>query len=335
MDAMKAWVSREAGGPATLALEELPVPEPRADEALVRVQAVGVNFPDSLLIRDLYQIKPPRPFTPGSEFCGVVEDIGPGVTRLQAGDVVIGSCGWGAMADYIALAQDRLVRIPDQAPRTEAAAFLFTYATAYHALHDAARLAAGETLLVLGAAGGVGSAAIDLGAAAGARVLAAASTQSKVDFAVERGATAGLVYDGDLLEGPGQKELAARLKEALPNGADVVLDPVGGAYTEPALRSLKRGGRHLVIGFTAGIPRVPLNLALLKSCHIIGVDWRTFIREEPETNARNINTLLAMWQNRSISPAVTELFPFEKAPEAINRLESRKAAGKIVVDLQS
>ena len=330
---MRAWVSHEAGGPATLVLEEMRVPEPRANEVLVRVAAVGVNFPDSLLIRDRYQIKPPRPFVPGSEFCGVVENAG--VSRLHRGDVVIGGCGWGAMADYIVVPADRLVRIPDSLPRTEAAAFLFTYATAYHALHDAGRLAAGETLVVLGAAGGVGSAAIELGAARGATVIAGASTQSKIDFAMKRGATAGVVYDGDLQAGDAQKALAHRLKELVPHGCDVVLDPVGGAYTEPALRSLARGGRHLVIGFTAGIPRVPLNLALLKSCHIIGVDWRTFILEEPAANARNIDRLLEMWQSRSITPAVTDLFPFEAAPEAIARLESRKATGKIVVNLQN
>lgn len=330
---MRAWVSREAGGPATLVLEEMPVPEPRANEVLVRVAAVGVNFPDSLLIRDRYQIKPPRPFVPGSEFCGVVENAS--VSTLRRGDLVIGSCGWGAMADYIVVPADRLVRIPDSLPRTEAAAFLFTYATAYHALHDAGHLAAGETLVVLGAAGGVGSAAIELGAALGATVIAGASTQSKIDFAMKRGATAGVVYDGDLQEGDAQKGFARRLKELVPHGCDVVLDPVGGAYTEPALRSLARGGRHLVVGFTAGIPRVPLNLALLKSRHIIGVDWRTFILEEPAANARNVDRLLEMWQSRSITPAVTDLFPFDAAPEAIARLESRKATGKIVVNLQN
>lgn len=332
---MKAWVSHSAGGPETLVLEERPVPTPREGEVLVRVQAVGVNFPDGLLIRDLYQVKPPRPLVPGSEFCGIVEGITAGVTRLQPGDVVIGRCGWGAMSEYVVLPQDRCVRIPDSLPRAEAAAFLFTYATAYHALHDAGRLQAGETLVVLGAAGGVGSAAIEVGRALGARVLAAASTQAKLAFAMSRGAAGGLVYDADLQAGDRQKVLATQLKELAPGGADVILDPVGGAYTEPAMRSLARGGRHLVVGFTAGIPRVPLNLALLKSSHIIGVDWRMFVQEEPEANARNVEALLAMWQDRLIEPQVTERFPLSAAPAAIARLESRDAVGKIVIEMDA
>ena len=335
MHVTRAWVSHTPGGPATLALKEMRVPEPGVDDVLVRVQAVGVNFLDSLLIRDLYQVKPPRPLVPGGEFCGVVEDAGPAVTQLQRGDVVIGICGWGALSEYIAVAEDRLVRIPEILPRAEAAAFLFTYATAFHALRDAGRLRSGETLMVLGAAGGVGSAAIDVGAAFGATVIAGASTQAKLDFAMKRGATAGFVYDVDLQAGDGQKALAAELKELVPQGVDVVLDPVGGPYTEPTLRSLAGGGRHLVIGFTAGIPRVPLNLTLLKRCHIIGVDWRTFIQEKPDASERNMETLLAMWQGRVIRPEVTELFPFEAASAAIARLESRQAVGKIVVSIQA
>lgn len=332
---MKAWTSRAAGGPETLVLEDMPVPEPREREVLVRVQAVGINFPDSLLIRDLYQVKPPRPLVPGSEFCGVVDALGAGVTQFQRGDVVIGRCGWGAMSEYIALAQDRCVRIPENLPRPQAAALQFAYATAYHALHDAGRLQSGETLLVLGAAGGVGSAAVEVGKALGANVLAGASTDSKLAFAMSRGASAGFVYDADLQAGDGQKALATKLKEMAPGGVNVVFDPVGGTYSEPALRSLARGGRHLVIGFTAGIPRVPLNLALLKSSHIIGVDWRVFVQEEPHANAKNVEALLALWQGRQIEPQVTELFPFSAAPDAITRLESRHAVGKIVVSLEA
>ena len=328
---MRAWVSHTAGGPETLVLEQRPVPEPVDGELLVRVLAVGVNFPDSLLIRDLYQVKPQRPLVPGSEFCGVVESIFAGVTQFGHGDVVIGRSGWGAMAEYIVLPQDRCLKIPADLPRDEAAAFLFAYATAYHALHDAGRLQPGESLLVLGAAGGVGSAAVEVGRALGANVFAATSSDAKLAFAVSRGAVGGLVYDADLQSGDGQKALAAKFKEFAPGGVDVVVDPIGGAYAEPALRSLARGGRHLVIGFTAGIPRVPLNLALLKSIHIIGVDWRTFVKEEPDRNARNVEALLAMWQDHLIEPRVTELFPFADAPKAIARLESRDAMGKIVV----
>lgn len=332
---MKAWISQHAGGPETLALEERPVPVPQPGELLVRVQAVGINFPDSLLIRDLYQVKPPRPLVPGSEFCGVVEALGPGVTQFRRGDVVIGRCGWGAMSEYVAMAQDRCVRIPATLPRAAAASFLFTYATAYHALHDAAGLQAGETLLVLGAAGGVGSAAIDVGRALGARVLAAASSPAKLEFALSRGASGGLVYDADLQPGEGQKLLAAKLKALAPEGVQVVLDPVGGPYTEPALRSLARGGCHLVVGFTAGIPRVPLNIALLKRSRIVGVDWRMFVQEQPAANARNVEALLGLWQGQAIAPQVSEIFPFAAAPAAIARLESRAALGKIVVALEA
>lgn len=331
---MKAWLSHVAGGPETLVLEEVPVPEAAEGELLVRVQAVGINYPDGLLIRDLYQVKPARPFAPGGEFCGVVESVGTGVSRFQVGDVVLGRCGWGAMAERIALSQDRCVRIPSGFPPAEAAAFLFTYATTYHALHDAARLQPGETLLVLGAAGGVGSAAIDLGRAAGARVLACASSEAKLAFAKSCGAVDGLVYDADLQPGDAQKALARQLKTLAPEGVDVVFDPVGGAYAEPALRSLASGGRHLVVGFTAGIPRMPLNLTLLKRCHIIGVDWRAFVNEEPEANARNVDALLALWAQGRIQPQVTDVFDMASAPEAIRRIESRSVMGKLVVRLQ-
>ncbi|RYY68990.1 MAG: NADPH:quinone oxidoreductase family protein, partial [Comamonadaceae bacterium] len=198
---MKAWVSHAAGGPETLVLEERPEPQPAPGELLVRVAAVGINFPDGLLLRDLYQVKPPRPLVPGSEFCGTVEAIGAGVTGFTAGDTVIGRCGWGAMAQQVAIAQQRCTRIPPALPAVEAAGFLFAYATAYHALHDAAQLRAGQTLLVLGAAGGVGSAAIEVGRAVGAKVLAAASSQDKLDFALALGASDGLVYDAGLQTG--------------------------------------------------------------------------------------------------------------------------------------
>ncbi len=326
-------MSHAAGGPETLVLQDVPEPEAGQGELLVRVQAVGINFPDGLLIRDRYQVKPPRPFAPGGEFCGVVQAVGAGVSAFRAGDVVLARCGWGAMAERIALSQDRCVRIPDGFPPDEAAAFLFAYATAYHALHDAARLQPGETLLVLGAAGGVGSAAIDLGRAAGARVLACASSDAKLVFARSCGAADGIVYDADLQPGDAQKALARRIKALAPAGVDAVFDPVGGAYAEPALRSLARGGRHLVVGFTAGIPRMPLNLTLLKSCRIIGVDWRSFVHEEPEANARNVDALLSLWTQRRIQPRITEVFDWTSAPEAIRRMESRGVMGKLVVSL--
>lgn len=328
---MKAWRSHQAGGPEALRLEDVAVPEPAGDEILVKVQGVGINFPDGLFLRDLYQVKAPRPLVPGSEFSGIVAKAGPGVSGFKVGDAVIGRCGWGAMAEYIALSQGRCLHLPESLPRIEAAAFMFAYATAYHALQDQAALKPGETLLVLGAGGGVGSAAVEIGHALGATVLACASHPGKIDHALAHGASSGLVYDPDLKEGEPQKAFASRLKALVPGGADVVFDPVGGAYTEPALRCLSRGGRHLVIGFTAGIPRVPLNLTLLKSTRIVGVDWRTFVTEEPEAQARNMDALFALWQTGKIAPRVTEVYPFAQAPTAIARLESRQAVGKIVV----
>lgn len=331
-DQMRTWVSHTAGGPETLVLEKRSIPSPREGELLIKVQAVGVNYPDSLLIRDLYQVKPKRPLIPGSELCGVVQEVGPGVDQFQCGDVVIGRCGWGALSEFVALEHQRCVRIPATLPRAEAAAFLFTYATAYHALVDAGQLQSGQTLLVLGAAGGVGSAAIEIGRALGATVLATASSQIKLNFCLSVGAERGIVYDSDLQPGEGQKALSAELKSLAPSGVDVVLDPVGGAYSEPALRSLARGGRHLVVGFTAGIPRVPLNLTLLRQSQIIGVDWRMFVQELPEANARNVDTLLGMWQKGLIRPQVTERYAFEEAQKAIGRLEARDALGKIVIE---
>lgn len=330
---MMAWVSHVAGGPETLVLEDWPRPEPADGEIRVRVAAVGINYPDSLLIRDLYQVKPPRPLVPGSEFCGTVDAIGAGVTRFAPGDTVIGRCGWGALAQQIAVAQERCTRIPAGLPVVEAAGFLFAYATAYHALHDAARLRPGETLLVLGAAGGVGSAAIEVGRALGATVFVAASTEAKLGFALSLGAAGGQVYDAQLAPGDGQKLLAAQFKALAPDGIDVVFDPVGGPYAEPALRSLARGGRHLVVGFTAGIPRVPLNLTLLKRSLIVGVDWRMFVQEQPAANAANVEVLLRWWQDGRICPRVTERFAMHEAPQAIARLETREAVGKIVVDM--
>lgn len=329
---MKAWVSHGPGGPETLVLQEMPDPVPADGEVLVKIDAVGVNYPDGLLIRDLYQVKPERPFIPGSEFCGVIERAGRDVASLRAGDLVIGRCGWGAMAERIAVAEQRCVRVPSETPRTQAAAFMFAYATAYHALCDAARLRAGQTVLVLGAAGGVGSAAVEVAHALGARAVAAVSSESKLAFAMARGASGGLVYDPQLEGRQAQHALARRIKEVVcGDGCDVVFDPVGGHYTEPALRSLRRGGRHLVVGFTAGIPSVPLNLALLKSRHIIGVDWRSFVQEDPKLNDRNVQSLLAMWREGLLQPEVTETFEMADAPAAIARLDARGALGKIVV----
>lgn len=330
---MKAWVSRTAGGPDTLELEERPIPEPAAGEVRIRVKAVGVNYPDALLIRDLYQVKPPRPLVPGGELSGVVDAVGVGASRVEPGVPVIARCGWGAMAEYVVVAQERCEPIPSNLCWAEAAAFQFTYATAYHALHDAAKLRPGETLLVLGAAGGIGSAAVEVGRALGAQVVAAASSEVKLQFARSLGAHDGLVYAGDMSSEEAKRALARQLKDKLPEGIHVVLDPIGGPYTESVLRHVVSGGRHLVVGFTAGIPRIPTNLVLLRGRRLIGVDWRTFCLEQPESNSKNVAELLTLWQQGSIRPRVTRRLAFGEAPVAVACLESRHAVGKIVITI--
>lgn len=329
---MKALVSRTVGGPETLVIEELPDPRPGNGELLASVHAIGVNFPDGLFIRDQYQVRIPRPFSPGAEFCGTVEAVGEGVTGFSPGDRIIGRCGWGAMAQRIALPAARCTQVPADAPVDEAAALQFTYATACHALHDVAAIRPGETLLVLGAAGGAGTAAVELGRAAGARVLAAVSSAGKLAFARQRGADDGIVYPLTLNGRDDEKALADQFKQlAGPSGVDVVFDPLGGAYSEAAIRALARHGRHLVIGFTAGIPRLPLNLVLLKTARIIGVDWRSFSQLEPAANDRNVQKLIRMWREGRIRPYVSERYPLERGADAIARLEGRGAVGKIVV----
>ncbi|WP_028933586.1 NADPH:quinone oxidoreductase family protein [Pseudonocardia spinosispora] len=332
---MKSWVSHEPGGPEALVLEDVPVPTPGQGDVLVRVRAVGINFPDSLLIRGQYQVSPPRPLTPGSEFCGDVEATRDHESGLKPGDRVIGVSGWGAMAEYVTMPARALTKAPDSLPYATGAAFLFTYATAYHALRDVADLQAEEKLVVLGAAGGVGRAAVELGRALGATVVAGVSSAEKLDFALAAGATSGIVYDAELGPGGPQRDFTGRLRALDPAGTgfDVVFDPVGGSYSEPAFRALGRGGRHLVVGFAAGIPRIPLNLVLLKGASIIGVDWRTFVEVEAASNRRNVGELLALWGSGSISPAVTHIIPFSDAPSALALLDARKAMGKIVVML--
>ena len=330
---MKALLSTEAGGPETLVLEEASPPEAGPGKAVVSVKAVGVNFPDVLIIEDKYQFKPPRPFAPGGEIAGVVKAVGEGVTSVRPGDRVLGSTLWGGRAEEIAADAAALVKIPDSMPFDEAAAFIMTYGTSWHALKDRARLQAGETLLVLGAAGGVGLAAVELGKALGARVIAAASSPEKADLCRARGADVGLVYGRGPLDREGQKQLAEAFKQAVgPDGAHVVLDVVGGDYAEPALRAIAWEGRYLVVGFSDGaIPRIPLNLPLLKGCAILGVFWGAWLERNPQRHQQNAAELIAMYEAERIKPYVSERFPLARAAEAIERLASRKAVGKIVV----
>jgi NADPH:quinone reductase len=331
---MKAVLSKIVGGPETLVVEDLPDPVAKEGEVVIRVHACGVNYPDVLIIEDKYQFKPARPFSPGGEVAGVIESVGPGVTSLKVGDRVIGSTGWGGMAEKIALAAGRCIPIPDTMPFEEASAFILTYGTSHYALKQRAHLKAGETVLVLGAAGGVGLAAVELAKAAGAKVVAACSSQEKVDLAIAHGADSGVVYPSGPFDRDGQKALADLFKQACgPNGADVIYDAVGGDYAEASLRAIGWEGRFLVIGFPAGIPKIPLNLTLLKSCQIVGVFWGAFTARNPAENAENVKELMGLYTSGKIKPHVSAVFPMEQAGEAILQLSSRKAQGKVVVTL--
>jgi NADPH2:quinone reductase len=331
---MKALMSHTAGGPETLKLEDVADPAPRADEVLVRIKACGVNYPDVLTIQDLYQTKPPRPFAPGTEISGIVEQLGEGVTAFKVGDRVFGSIGHGGMAEKVAAPADRLSPIPDGMSFEDASAFSSMYNTSYMALKDRAEIKPGERLLVLGAAGGVGIAAVELGKAFGAYVIAAASSQEKVDAAKKAGADEGVVYPRGPFDRNGQKTLAELFKSvAGPKGFDVVYDPVGGDYAEAALRSMAWGGRFLVVGFPAGIPKIPLNLPLLKTCQIVGVYSGGFKKEHPQKSRDNVKEIIALYQQGAIKPLVSKTYPLAKGGDAIASLQAREALGKVVVTI--
>lgn len=329
---MKALLSKTVGGPETLVLDEIASPELNPGAAIIEVKAVGVNYPDVLIIEDKYQFKPPRPFAPGGEVSGVVKAVGAGVTNVKVGDRVLGNTGWGGMAEQLALDASRLIPIPDAMPFDQAAAFIMTYGTSYYALKNRGHAKAGETLLVLGAAGGVGLAAVELGKSMGLRVIAACSSQEKVELAQKHGADAGVVYERGPFDKDGQKKLAEQFKQACgPSGANLIYDAVGGDYAEAALRSIAWEGRHLVIGFPAGIPRIPLNLTLLKGCDVVGVFWGAAVARDPKGHQENVRELLELYAAGKIKPYVSERFPLERGADAIVHLASRKALGKVVV----
>ena len=331
---MKALLSHAPGGPETLTIDELPDPVAGPGQLLVRVRAAAINYPDVLIIEDKYQFKPPRPFAPGGEIAGEVEALGEGVTGWKVGDRLIAVPGWGGLVEKIAIGAKSAFRLPDHRSFTDGAALLLTYATSIHALYDRGDLKAGETLLVLGAAGGVGLAAVELGKARGARVVAAVSSEEKAQAARDAGANVAIVYPRGPFDKDGSKALAQMFKEAVgPAGADVIYDPVGGDYAEPALRSIAWQGRYLVVGFPAGIPKLPLNLTLLKSCDVRGVFWGAFAARDPKANAAHVETLFTLWDEGKISPCVSATYPLERGGEAIAALAARSVIGKVVVTL--
>lgn len=322
---MKALLCKTHGEPETLVLEEVAdlVPGPR--EAVVRVRAAGVNFPDTLIIRNLYQFKPGLPFSPGGECAGEVLAVGEKVANVKPGDRVICFTGWGAFAEQVLADSRALIPMPPGLDYVTASAFVMTYATSWHALKDRAALKAGETLLVLGASGGVGLAAIELGKQLGARVIAAASTPEKLAICREHGADELINYCSE--------DLRERIKTLTDGkGVDVIYDPVGGEYTEPALRSMAWRGRLLVVGFANGeIPRIPINLTLLKGCSIVGVFWGDYVKRETMSLIMDLQQLFGWLQEGKLKPHIAATYPLARGGEAIRALMSRGVSGKVVV----
>jgi NADPH:quinone reductase len=323
---MKALLCKAWGGPETLVLEELPSPRPGPGEVVIDVKAAGVNFPDVLIIQNKYQVKPPLPFAPGAELAGVIKEAGAGVTGFEPGDRVIAMTTWGAFAEECVARVGQLIRMPAGLDFATAAAFTLTYGTSWHALKDRGELRAGETLLVLGAAGGVGLAAVEIGKALGARVIAAASSPEKLAVCRAHGADETIDYASE--------DLRARLKSiAGDKGVDVVYDPVGGPYAEPAIRSTGWRGRYLIIGFAHGeIPRIPLNLMLLKGSSLVGVYWGDWTRREPDAAAAGMTELLGWLEAGKLKPHLSGRYPLARAAEALVALASRNVAGKLVVE---
>ncbi|HEY4124669.1 MAG TPA: NADPH:quinone oxidoreductase family protein [Rhizomicrobium sp.] len=330
---MKAALCTHYGPPEEMEVRDVPSPTPGKNQVLISVKACGVNFPDVLMIQDKYQFKPALPFSPGGEVAGVVKSVGEGVSNVKAGDRVCVSTGSGGMAEEVLGDARRVMKVPDGVGFDVASSFMVTYGTSWHALKDRADLKPGENLVVLGAAGGVGTSAIEIGKALGARVIAGASTQEKVDLAKKLGADDGFVYPPVPLSRDQQKQLSEDIKRLTGGqGADVLYDPVGDDYAEPALRAMNWNGRYLVIGFAAGnIPKVPLNLTLLKGCQIVGVFWGAMAARDPQHAKDSMQTLLDMVAAGKLKPYVSEHFKLEDSGKAIRLLMDRKAKGKVVI----
>ena len=320
---MKAVLCKDWGPPDALVVEDIPSPKPGKGQVLVSVKASGVNFPDVLLIQNKYQFKPELPFSPGSEIAGVVKQAGEGVHGFMPGDRVMAHIRSGGYAEEVVVDEALVTPVPAGLEFTVAASFGVVYATAFHALKDRGRIQAGETLLVLGAAGGVGLAAVELGKLFGARVIACASSDEKLQTCKRFGAEVTINYERE------------DLREALKNlggAVDVALDPVGGKYSEPAVRAMAWKGRYLVVGFASGeIPKIPLNLTLLKGCSIVGVFWGEFAKRERDLNAANLRELTAWLRSKKIKPLVSASYPLERAAEALNDMMNRKIQGKVVL----
>jgi len=322
---MKAVLCKEYGPPESLVIEDIPSARPGKGQVVITVKACGVNFPDTLIIEGKYQFKPALPFSPGGEVSGIVKELGEGVNTVKVGDRVIAFTGWGGFAEEVVTEAAKLIPIPGDIDFATAASFTLVFGTAHHALKDRAHIKPGETLLVLGAAGGVGLASVELGKLMGARVIAAASSDEKLEVCKQHGADDVINYTNE--------DLRERVKTLTGgNGVDVIVDPLGGNYSEPALRSIAWNGRFLVIGFAAGdIPRIPLNLTLLKGCSIVGVFWGSFTEHEPRHNQENLQELLTWLTEGKLKPHISATYPLGHAADALNDVLNRKVKGKVVL----
>ena len=324
---MKAYVCREFGPVESHKVEEIEDPRAEAGQVVVDVKAAGVSFPDVLIVQGKYQFQPPFPFSPGGEIAGVISEVGEGVVDWKVGDRVIAMTGNGGIAEKVVAFEMTLMPLPETMDFKDGAAFPLNYGTTYHALKQRGQLQPGETLLVTGAGGGVGTTAIEIGKAMGAKVIAAASTEEKLEIAKNLGADETINYsDGEL------KEKVKALTDGL--GADVIYDPIGGDIFLQCMRCVNWKGRVLVIGFASGpIPEVPTNLALLKGCSIVGVFWGRFTGAEPEENSKNFDELFALHAEGKLKPQITKSYSLDEAAEAISSLENRKATGKVVIEI--
>jgi NADPH:quinone reductase len=322
---MRALLCKAHGMPETLRVENLPAPVPGPGQALIDVKAAGVNFPDALIIQDKYQLKPPLPFAPGAEMAGVVSAVGTGVTRFKPGDAVCAVTGFGAFAEELVVDADQLFALPSGVPFEVAGAFILAYGTSHHALKDRAALKVGETLVILGASGGVGLAAVEIGKVLGARVIACASSDDKLALCNAHGADLTINY--------ATENLKERIRDLTGGkGADVVYDPVGGAYAELALRSMAWRGRYLVVGFANGeIPKIPLNLPLLKGCSLVGVFWGSLVRYEPAVAAAGVKELFEWLVAGKLRPEISARYALNDAPAALRAMLDRRVTGKVVV----
>jgi NADPH:quinone reductase len=331
---MRALLSTATGGPETLTLGELPEPVAGPGLVLVAVKAASINYPDTLMIVDLYQFKPPRPFAPGGEVAGIVEAVGDGVEGFAVGDRVIALCGNGGLAEKVAVLAFNCFKMPDAMPFEDGASLLLTYGTSAHALKDRGHMKPGDSVLILGGAGGIGISAIELTKAYGGRAVAGVSSEAKAEIARKAGADDVIVYPRQPFDKDQSKAVAAMFKaKAGADGYQIIYDTVGGDYSEPAVRSIAWEGRFLVVGFPAGIAKLPLNLTLLKSCDVCGVFWGAFAARDPKRNRANIAELFALYAAGKIKPVISGTYPLERGGDAIAMLSNREATGKLVVTI--